>query len=82
VQADIGELPAAIIVARRTQRLVLFNIALALVMNCLVIGAAATVGMPLWLSVLADNGSLLIVLANSLWPLCWAVPAIEAPTID
>ena len=39
-----------------------------------VILAAATIGMPLWLSVVADNLGLLIVLANSTWPLCWRVP--------
>ena len=33
------------------------------------------VGLPLWLSVLSDSGGLLVVLANSLWPLTWRVGA-------
>ena len=41
---------------------------------------AATIGLPLWVSVLADNGGLLVVLANSLWPLTWRVrPVAAAP---
>lgn len=38
-----------------------------------VIALAASAGLPLWLSVLSDSGGLLIVLANSLWPLTWRV---------
>jgi Cd2+/Zn2+-exporting ATPase len=73
LQGDIGQIPAAIIVARRSQTLVLVNIILALSINAAVIAAAATIKIPLWLSVLMDNGTLLAVLANSLWPLCWHV---------
>ena len=43
--------------------------------NVAVIALAATVGLPLWLSVLSDSGGLLVVLANSLWPLTWRVGA-------
>jgi Cd2+/Zn2+-exporting ATPase len=78
LQGDIGHIPAAIIIARRSQKLVLANIILALSINVCVIAAAATIKIPLWLSVLMDNGTLLAVLANSLWPLCWQVhPANE-----
>ena len=41
---------------------------------------AATVGLPLWASVAADNAGLLLVLCNSLWPLCWTIaPPERAP---
>merc|ERR1712100_211362 len=73
LQGEIGQIPAAVIIARRSQRLVIANIALALATNMAVIIAAATIGLPLWLSVLMDNGTLLAVLLNSLWPLCWRV---------
>jgi len=76
LQGDIGFLPGAIIVARRVQKLVLLNIFLALFLNAFVILVAATVEMPLWLSVLADSGTLFIVLANSLWPLSWNLPPV------
>lgn len=78
LQAEIGHLPAAIIVARRSSALVLVNLFLALAMNVAVIVLAATIGLPLWISVLADNGGLLVVLANSLWPLMWRVRPVTA----
>ena len=78
LQADIGQLPAAVAVARRSSALVMVNLFLALAMNVAVIALAATVGLPLWISVLADNGGLLVVLANSLWPLTWRVPPVVA----
>ena len=51
----------------------LINLCLALAINVSVIALAATCGLPLWLSVLSDTGGLLVVLANSLWPLTWRV---------
>lgn len=79
LQADIEQLPAAIIIARRSRRLVLTNLFLALGINLAVIALAATVGLPLWLSVLSDSGGLLVVLANSLWPLTWRVGTAAPP---
>ena len=76
--ADIGQLPAAIILARRTMRLIWFNVILALSMNLGVIVAAATIGLPLWLSVAMDNLGLVVVLANSAWPLFWRVASVTA----
>lgn len=76
LQGDIGQIPAAIIIAQRAQRLVIANILLALGINLGVIIAAATVGLSLWQSVILDNGTLLAVLLNSLWPLCWRVDAV------
>ena len=81
LQVDIDQLPAAIIIARRSQRLVLTNLFLALGINLAVIALAATVGLPLWLSVLSDSGGLLVVLANSLWPLAWRVGAAPPPRV-
>ena len=78
LQADISELPAAIIIARRSSTLVMVNLFLALAMNLSVVALAATIGLPLWVSVLADNGGLLVVLANSLWPLTWRVQPLAA----
>jgi len=77
LQAGIGQLPAAIIIARRSAALVKVNLFLALAMNLAVIALAATTGLPLWVSVLADNGGLLVVLANSLWPLTWRVRPVD-----
>ena len=57
----------------------LTNLFLALAINLAVIGFAATTGLPLWLSVLSDVGGLLVVLANSLWPLAWRVG--DAPMV-
>ena len=54
-------------------RLIWVNVAVALGMNLGVIVAAATVGIPLWLSVAMDNLGLMVVLANSMWPLVWKV---------
>jgi len=76
LQGDIGHLPAAVVVARRTQRLIVANICLAMAINAAVILAAAFVGIPLWMSVVADSGSLLAVLMNSLWPLCWRLDPV------
>ena len=76
---DIDQLPAAIIIARRSRLLVITNLCLALAINVLVILLAATVGLPLWLSVLSDTGGLLVVLANSLWPLTWRVGKDPTP---
>ena len=80
LQVDIDQLPAAIIIARRSRLLVITNLCLALAINVLVILLAATVGLPLWLSVLSDTGGLLVVLANSLWPLTWRVG--KDPTLE
>jgi Cd2+/Zn2+-exporting ATPase len=77
LQADIGQLPAALILARRSRALVVVNLFLALAINVGVIALAATIGLPLWVSVLADSGGLLVVLANSLWPLTWRVPPVR-----
>ena len=78
LQVEIDQLPAAIAIARRSRRLVWTNLFLALAINVAVIALAATVGLPLWLSVLSDSGGLLVVLANSLWPLTWRVGAPAA----
>ena len=78
LQANLGELPAAIVIARRANLLVMVNLFLALAMNVAVVATAATIGMPLWVSVLADSGGLLVVLANSLWPLMWRVRPVSA----
>ena len=75
LQVGIDQLPAAITIARRARSLILSNLLLALGINVGVLGLAATVGLPLWLSVLSDTGGLLVVLANSLWPLTWRVGA-------
>ena len=79
LQVHIDQLPSAIIIARRAQRLVATNLCLALGINVAVIALAATTGLPLWVSVLSDSGGLLIVLANSLWPLTWRVGAVPSP---
>lgn len=69
--AAIEKLPAVVVFARRANRLVMVNIALACGINAAVILLALADMIPLWLSVVMDNTSFLIVLLNSLWPLCW-----------
>ena len=77
LQGNFGEVAAAVVVARRARLLVMSNIALACFMNIAFMAVASLpdsiYAMPLWLSVMFDNASLLLVLANSLWPLCWHV---------
>ena len=78
LQGSIGHLPAAITLARRAVMLVQVNIFLALGVHLGIIVATVTVGVPLWLAVFSDNGVLLLVLANSLWPFCWSVHSVTA----
>mmetsp|Transcript_36867 Transcript_36867/g.85027 ORF Transcript_36867/g.85027 Transcript_36867/m.85027 type:complete len:664 (-) Transcript_36867:183-2174(-) len=81
LQGSLAELPRAIVIARRARWLVHANIAIAFFVDVAVMLAAAIYGVPLWLSVLADNGTLLLVLCNSLWPVTWSpAPAQKRPT--
>ena len=66
LQGELSQLPLAILLARRAMNLVKANVVLALAFNGAVVLCAATVGLPLWASVAADNAGLL--LGNSLWP--------------
>jgi len=77
LQGDFGNLAAGIVIARRVNMLVIANIILAITMNLAVMVIATFWHMPLWVSVMCDNGSLMIVLLNSLWPLCWNVPVVK-----
>ena len=77
LQGSIAELPAAITVARRAKLLVIANIALAAAMSAASIIVVILVDVPLWLGAMFDNGSLLVVLLNSMWPLCWAVSYMD-----
>lgn len=77
LQGGLAELPAAITVARRAKRLVIANVALAALMSVASIIVVIVVDVPLWLGAIFDNGSLLIVLLNSLWPLCWTVSYMD-----
>ena len=80
LQGELSQLPLAILLARRAMDLVKANVVLALAFNGAVVLCAATVGLPLWASVAADNAGLLLVLCNSLWPLCWTIaPPERAP---
>ena len=71
LQGDLGQLTAAVVVCRRASALISMNLVLAFIFNAAVIFAALTLKLPLWAGVLADNSGLLIVLANSIWPLTW-----------
>ena len=77
LQDNIAHLPAAITMARRAKSLVVVNIILAVVMSVASILVVILVDVPLWLGAIFDNGSLLIVLLNSLWPLCWIVSYMD-----
>eukprot|EP00501_MAST-03F_sp_TOSAG23-6_P000968 GSMAST32.ASY1.ANO1.1004.1 assembled CDS len=82
LQGDLGNLPGAIIVAKRAQQLVIFNICLAISINAIVILLVVFRGMALWLSVIADSVSLFVVLANSFWPLLWSLSRISGGDRD
>lgn len=71
LQGSISAIPSVILFCQRVQWLVTANIALAITINIVILVAAIFFHLPLWLSVAADGGSLLLILANSLWPLCW-----------
>mmetsp|Transcript_61266 Transcript_61266/g.154640 ORF Transcript_61266/g.154640 Transcript_61266/m.154640 type:complete len:276 (+) Transcript_61266:2083-2910(+) len=77
LQGDLGQLPAAIVIARRAQRLIAANIVLALSINCAVIVSASVGSVSLWVSIVSDSGGLLAVLLHSLRPLSWEVPAVR-----
>mmetsp|Transcript_60228 Transcript_60228/g.111659 ORF Transcript_60228/g.111659 Transcript_60228/m.111659 type:complete len:663 (-) Transcript_60228:33-2021(-) len=72
LQGNLAELPRAVVIARRARWLVHMNIAIAFSADVAVMLIAAVYTVPLWLGVLADNGTLLLVLMNSLWPITWS----------
>ena len=80
LQGELGQLPAVIVFARRARLLVLVNVVLAVVMNLAIIVPSVFMDVPLWVGALCDNGGLLVVLLNSLWPLSWEVTCIDTST--
>lgn len=63
---DIGKIPGAVILARRGQRKVIENVIISVLMKGVIL-ALAFVGYPLvWAAVLADTGTCLVVILNSM----------------
>lgn len=80
---DVALLPEAIELGRRCTRLVKQNIALAVGIKLLVVGCALRYNLALWVAVLADLGSLLLVVANGARPLMVAgAAAVVAPPAE
>lgn len=61
----------ALLVAKRCQTVVVQNLGFAVTVKCLALALAASGRLPLWLAVLSDTGSLMLVLLNSMRPLLW-----------
>lgn len=64
-------LAAAVAMAKRSRRLILQNVLLAIVTEAVVLKLAASGQLSLSLGIFTDTGSLLLVLFNSLRPLAW-----------
>ena len=73
--AAVALLPAAIDLGRTCTRLVKQNIGIAVGVKALVVVCALAFDLALWVAVLADLGSLLLVVANGSRPLLEAAPA-------
>ncbi len=63
---DLRQLPFAVRLSRRTQRLVMTNIVFALVVKALVFGLAVAGLATLWMAILADVGASLVVILNGM----------------
>jgi Cd2+/Zn2+-exporting ATPase len=63
---DLGKLPAVIALGRRTERIIRFNLAFALIAKLVFLGLAAAGLATLWMAVAADMGASLLVIANGL----------------
>ena len=66
MQDDLGKVADAVILGRRTVRIIQFNIAFALALKALFLILALLGHASLWLAILADTGATLIVIANAM----------------
>jgi Cd2+/Zn2+-exporting ATPase len=66
MQDDLGKVAEAIVLGRRTVRIIQFNIAFALALKALFLVLAILGHASLWLAILADTGATLLVIANAL----------------
>jgi Cd2+/Zn2+-exporting ATPase len=72
---DLGRLPWALDLSRRTRRTLLQNLVISLGMIVLMVGTILTVGLPLPLAVLGHEGSTVVVALNGLRLLTMPSPA-------
>ncbi len=63
---DLTKVAEAIVLGRRTLRIIQFNVAFALVVKAVFLILAFTGHASLWLAILADTGATLLVIANAL----------------
>ena len=63
---DLGKLPEAIALGRRTERIIQFNIGFAILIKLVFLALAATGKATMWMAVAADMGASLVVIANGL----------------
>lgn len=66
MQDDLRALADAIVLGRRTLRIIQFNVAFALLVKAVFLVLAFTGHTSLWLAILADTGATLLVIANAL----------------
>jgi len=66
MQDDLSKVAEAIVLGRRTVRIIQFNIAFALALKALFLVLAILGHASLWLAILADTGATLLVIANAL----------------
>jgi Cd2+/Zn2+-exporting ATPase len=66
MQDDLSQVAEAILLGRRTVRIIQFNIAFALVIKAVFLALALMGQTSLWLAIAADTGATLIVIANAL----------------
>ena len=78
MQDDLEQLAAAILLGRRTVKIIQFNIAFALALKAIFLILALAGYTSLWLAIAADTGATLLVVANAL-RLLGAVPAGSTP---
>ncbi|MCG3147756.1 MAG: Cadmium-transporting ATPase [Verrucomicrobiae bacterium] len=63
---DLGKLPEAIALGRRTERIIRFNIAFAILIKLVFLALAATGKATMWMAIAADMGASLVVIINGL----------------
>ncbi|MBE2284649.1 MAG: cadmium-translocating P-type ATPase [Prosthecobacter sp.] len=66
MQDDLTRVADAVVLGRRTLRVIQFNVAFALVIKAVFLLLALTGHTSLWLAILADTGATLLVIANAL----------------
>jgi len=65
MQDDLGKVAEAVLLGRRTVRIIQFNVAFAVIVKAVFLLLAVTGHTSLWLAILADTGATLLVILNA-----------------